>query len=1097
MKWLEIGTYFYEKENTFKIELHEGYEKALTKLEHFSHCLLVLLLEDCIEVKVRKLLDVNSQKGILICKNIHESDHVLDGQLIDIKPYFPNEEVILEANEARDPVLIKYSNRLIGEYMIKGHSSYIEIEDEYFSNSSSYMSAISNINEGDYLRILWWFHRFDKDSFRKNRMCNPPYNNAPKSGIFATRSPVRPNPIASTVVKVMGVDKVNHRIEIRGFDGFSGSKILQIMHYNPELERVNDATLPSWISHWTKYKEFVQPKEIRNLESNKKLLDEDYEDPDITSTDEVEEEYLHDHIYIRNAYIHNLKNITVSIPKNEITLITGVSGSGKSSLAFDTLFAESQKHFMDLVLSNQMNDDALSEASVEKISGLQPAIAIKQKNLGANPRSTVGSATRIAELMRLLYTTIGIRRCPNCHAEVDETNVCKACGTILFDKTPQIFSYNHPDYMCPVCKGLGLEMQIDEQLIIEYPERSLLDSASSLYGDLRKHRKKPNANWMRGEVLALALEMEVDLDVPYKDLPEEFKEEFLYGSNGREVSLAYKNSNGRSGVITRPVEGAMNLIQRLAHDTKSKAGLDNMKKYMTRNICSRCNGERLLEEGRLVHVYETRYPEVMSMSIDELRKWCHYTYKKMLPTEKKMSLPILKKIHARLLRIECVGLSYISLDRSIPSLSGGEAQRLKLATQFGTGLSNILYIMDEPSKGLHPKDYNFLMEAILDLKDCGNTVVMVEHKEQFKQVADRHIIMGPKAGKYGGEIVAVHTKKEMSLYPTPDDILVIDHTEDRQKSKYISMKYVETNNLKQVNAKIPLGMMSAVIGVSGSGKSSLISKTLYPYIECILGRTVDELGKCTEILGLEEIKDISYVNQKPIGSNSRSNPATYTGVFDSIRKCYSKLEVSKEKKLGKEHFSFNSKKGQCPECSGLGEIAVNMHYMEDIYIPCNACRGKRYRKEVLEVKRNGYTIGDILEMEITDVLPLFEDESEIYEKLVMLDKVGLGYLNLGQSASTLSGGESQRIKLAKELYKKSCEGVIYILDEPTTGLHAEDTEKIIKVLKELNEKGSTIIIISHNMQLIRACEYVIELGPGGGHMGGSIVREGYISGANL
>ena len=1099
MKWLELGTYSFERDNKLEVVLHEGYEKALVKLGLFSHCLLFLLLEDRIDVKVAKIAEVDDKQGIVILEWIHSHGGRLKGQLIDIKPYFPNEEVILDAKEPNHHILVKYENSAVGEYMVQGHSSYIQMDGDSAGNADNEISIYNQINEGDYLRILWWFHRFDKDNFRKNRMCNPPYNNAPRSGIFATRSPVRPNPIASTVVKVTGVDMANERIEINGFDGFSGSKILQIMFYKPEEEKVEEVVLPPWVSHWTKYKDFKEPKKITesSLDINPVAVDEQsFEEPDILNTVE-DDEYFHDQIHIRNAYIHNLKNISVTIPKNQITLITGVSGSGKSSLAFDTLYAESQKQFMDLVLSNQMDSDALVDSHVEKISGLQPAIAIKQKNLGANPRSTVGSSTRIAELVKLLFTSIGVRLCPNCHEEVNESNVCEACGTILFDRTPQLFSYNHPDYMCPVCKGLGEEMQIDENLIIEHQGQSLLDKASPFYGDLRKHRKKPNANWMRGEVLALADDLKVDLDVPYKDLPENFKQQFLYGSNGREVSLSYENSKGRSGIITRPVEGAVNVIQRLARDTKSKTGLDNMKRYMSKNTCSRCNGERLLEEGRLVHIEGTRYPEVMKMSIDELRRWCHKAYKAMAVIDRKKSIRILQKINSRLQRIEHVGLSYISLDRSIPSLSGGESQRLKLATQFGTGLSDILYIMDEPSKGLHPKDYHFLMEAIEDLKDHGNTVVLVEHKDCFRQIADMHIAMGPKAGRYGGEIVGVYPKEQMEIKPNVDEILIENVSDNDKAIGYIHMKDATTNNLKKVSAKIPIGMMTAVIGVSGSGKSSLISKTLLPYIESHLGRSVEEKGRCNEVIGIEGINDVSYVNQKPIGSNSRSNPATYTGVFDSIRKCYSKLEGSKERGFGKEHFSFNSKKGQCPDCSGLGEIAVNMHYMDDLYVPCNTCHGKRYNQDVLEIKRKGLTIGDILAMEISELLSLFEDVKEIYDQMLMLEKVGLGYLKLGQSASTLSGGEAQRIKLAKELYKKSCRGVLYILDEPTTGLHATDTEKIIKVLKELNEKGATIVIIEHNMLLINECEYIIELGPGGGHRGGSIVREGYLSRTDL
>ena len=398
MKWLELGTYSFIKDKSLEVVLHEGYEKALVKLGLFSHCLLFLLLEDCIDVKVAKIVEVNDKQGIVILEWSQSNGDHFRGQLIDIKPYFPNEEVIPDAKEPSHHILAKYENSVVGEYMVQGHSSYIQMDGD--------TSIYDQIAEGDYLRILWWFHRFDKDSFRKNRMCNPPYNNAPRSGIFATRSPVRPNPIASTVVKVTGVDRDNGRIDINGFDGFPGSKVLQIMFYHPESERIEDVLLPTWVAHWTRYKDFKEPKKIDkiSLDSSRESAGElDFEEPDISEAIEDDDEYLHDQIHIRNAYIHNLKNISVTIPKNEITLITGVSGSGKSSLAFDTLYAESQKHFMDLVLSNQMGSDALMDSHVEKISGLQPAIAIKQKNLGANPRSTVGSSTRIAELVKLLF----------------------------------------------------------------------------------------------------------------------------------------------------------------------------------------------------------------------------------------------------------------------------------------------------------------------------------------------------------------------------------------------------------------------------------------------------------------------------------------------------------------------------------------------------------------------------------------------------------------------------------------------------------------------------------------------------------------------
>ena len=1131
MKWLEIGTlYRNDKKKEIHVNLHEGYNKALNKLDLFSHCLLYCLQENRIEVYVTKILSMNNKTGELLLNvpvNLtQEADHkysegaILDtskgmGQLIDIKPYFPAEEVILKAEEPDNRFILNYRKNNIGEYTMFGKKSIIRLDKKVLRDIKDTSERMRSIKKGDYIRVLWWFHRFDKESFRVMRTCHPPYNNAPQTGIFASRSPVRPNPIGSTIVRVEQMDFYNGIIEIEGFDGFLGTKILQLMAYQPSMDRIEAVTLPPWVSHWTNYKSFDKPKEIhvcaKDNQEEMTAYDEvfDFCD-DFRIDDAMDDEYDNQEINIRNARIHNLKNITVSIPKKSVNLITGVSGSGKSSLAFDTIYSESQKQFMDLVLSNQMLSDTFSDAYVDKISGLQPAIAIEQRALGANPRSTVGSVTKIGDILKLLYSMISVRVCPKCHQIVDDTNVCGSCGEILFDRTPQVFSYNHPDFMCPVCKGLGTEMSIDIEKIVEHPNQSLLDCASSLYGDLRKHKKKPNANWMRGEILALADDLHVDLELPFSKLPKAFKQQFYYGSKGREVSLVYETSKGRRGVITRPVEGAVNLIQRLTHDTKSTNMLDQAKRFMSQKTCSHCHGERLREEGRLATINGFRYPELTKLSIDRLRVWCHQNYRQLTKEQQDKTKKLFIKLDQRLKRIQDVGLRYITLDRSVPSLSGGEAQRLKLATQFGTGLSNILYIMDEPSKGLHPKDYRFLMNAIVDLKKHGNTVILVEHKKSFLNIADMHFEMGPKAGRYGGELISIEDRqeieKQLESYNYTDDFNTIQVLSDRSQGEkegmgddvlevknktYIQLRGVTTNNLKNLEVAMPIGLMTAVIGVSGSGKSSLISKTLYPYLRKFLGKAVEDRGKVEQVLGVEEVEDVCYVNQKPIGSNSRSNPATYTGVFDVIRKCYAETREAKSKKLTKEYFSFNSKKGQCPECKGLGEVAINMHYMDDLYIPCSKCQGRRYAKEVLEVKRNGLSIGDILDSEIYDLIEVFQDEKEIVKQLSMLVKVGLGYLKLGQSASTLSGGEAQRIKLAKELYKKECNNILYILDEPTTGLHEDDVEKVIGVLMELKEKGATIIVIEHNLKMIKACDYIIELGPEGGDRGGYIVTTGY------
>lgn len=1100
MKWLEIGIVnvdYIKKE--MLVNLHDGYNKALSKLDMFSHCMLFFLMEDKLELKVSKILKIEENLGQLRLK-ITE-DLYAEGQLVDIKPYFPAEEVILDAREPINRYFINYSNNIIGEYKLLENKTFIQLNKDVLNKLKKNIDLYEIPKKGDYIRVLWWFDRFDKASFRKNRTCNPPYNNAPRTGVFASRSPVRPNPVGSTVVLVENVNLENGIIEILGFDGFVDTKIFQIMFYQPFTDRVDEAQLPNWVSHWTNYKKFDKPKSIKTLIKYEDIpKDINFEDNNICN--ELETDYNaedlcdNNDINIYNAHIHNLKNLSISIPKNSINLITGVSGSGKSSLAFDTIYAESKKQFMDIILSNQIQNDKFSENCVDKITGLQPSIVIDQKSLGSNPRSTIGTITKIADILKLIFSAIGERRCPKCHNIVDYSNVCNSCGEILFDMTPQLFSYNNPDYMCPNCKGLGLEMRIDIERIVEHPEKSLLDGASSLYGDLRKHRQKPNANWMRGEILALADDLNEDLELPFKELTKEFRNQFFYGSNGREVSLVYENTKGRSGVIKRPVEGAFNIIKRLTEKSDSTRMIVQAEKHMSKQICSVCNGERLKEEGRLVSLIGYRYVEVVNFSITQLRIWCHKTFMQLNDEQKKKTKIMFVKLNQNLKRIIDVGLSYVSLDRSITSLSGGEVQRLKLATQFGTGLTNILYIMDEPSKGLHPRDYKFLMKAIKDLKNNRNTVILVEHKKGFMEIADFHIEMGPKAGRYGGQIIHVERNlgnfNQLNNHSYNDELENIEFAEkDGNEDEFIELKNVSTNNLKNIDVKIPVGRMTSVIGVSGSGKTSLISKTLYPCIMRFLNREIEYEAKLESIKGIENFIDVSYINQKSIGSNSRSNPGTYTGVFDLIRKFYSNTNEAKIKNFSKEYFSFNSSKGQCSECKGLGEVSINIHYLDNINILCSKCQGKRYSDDILNIKWNGMSIGDILDMEIQDLLEIFKDENEIVERLYMLDKVGLGYLKLGQSASSLSGGEAQRIKLAKELYKKDCKNVIYILDEPTTGLHEDDIKKVISVLDELKEKGATIIVIEHNMNLIKESDYVIELGPNGGAEGGYIIRSGY------
>lgn len=1083
------------KEAFIKITLKKGFEKAMIKLGNFSHCLIFTKDSSRIFCYGTKIHELDEKSGEIL---IDKGD--IKGEIVDIKPYFPCEERIEDHHKRQKSATIPFSEKSIGEYLFVRDSGVIQLRESEHLTGSEIELALERIQEGDYLRVLWWFHRFDKKEFRKNRMCNPPYESAPRCGIFATRSPVRPNPLASTVVKVGEVDKYNHFLKVYGFDGFENSMILQVMPYD-DVQVFDDVKVPKWVEHWTDYKVFQEPKgDINNINNKpESTMDEEaiYIE-ELESQSDLEKVNTNE-IVVKNASIHNLKNISIKIPKEKITVLTGVSGSGKSSLAFDTIYHESQKQFIDLVSSNSPIGNDLNDSKVEKITGLQPSIAIEQRNLGMNPRSTVGTVSRTGDYLKLLYAAIGDRICPHCHEPVAENNICSKCGSIFFEMTPSLFSYNHPDYMCLACKGLGEELQIDVDRIISNPEKSILDGASIWWGNLRKHREKPNANWMRGEVLALADDMNEDLEVPFKDISDAFKKQLFYGSNGRMVSLSHENSRGRKGTTTRPVEGVVNTMYRLLRDNKAEKSMAHLERFIVKKKCSRCNGERLKDEGRLVKIGKTRYPEAASMNVTKLRKWCHRTYDTFTQEKKDKSKAIIMKILYRLKKIDQVGLSYLSLDRSIPSLSGGEAQRLKIATQFGSGLTNILYIMDEPSKGLHPRDYRFLIKTIKDLKKLNNTVIMVEHKKAFMDMADYIVEIGPRAGKYGGQLIRAEevgdSQKLLSL-GNQEESTGESHFQTNSKSvdedKRLELKGATTNNLKNIDVTIPLSKLTCVIGVSGSGKSSLVSKTLYPAVLRGLGKRADTMGDYKEVTGVEKLKEVYRVSQRAIGKTPRSNPGTYSGVFDLIRDFYAKLDDARKKKLTKDYFSFNSKKGQCPECKGIGQIAVPMHFMPDIYTTCTKCNGKRYQEKSLEVKYKGYSISDLLELEISETKEIFKEEEKIFAILDMLDKVGVSYIKLGQSATTLSGGEAQRIKLAKELCLGKTKDVLYILDEPTTGLHDEDVKKLIYILKELTTNGATIIVIEHNPLLIKEADWIIEMGPEGGDLGGCLMNEGWL-----
>lgn len=1115
---LKLSPLTYKRQ--LKLELEEIYQKALHQLNLFSHCLLFWVTDEGIHMERASILECAQKKGYLSVEiNIA---WVPTGTLIDIKPYFPCEDQILITNgEAKDfnqhnklqneLVLIAFQKDPIGKFVRYDNLAVLKLND---IAPETFLSMAKQVKSGDFLRLFWWFDRFDKAEFRRTTMCKPPYPNSPKCGVFATRSPVRPNPLASTLVKVVTVDIKSQRIEVLGFDGFENSPILQISPY--VIDEVAAHRVPKWVEHWTPYKVFqtyesvqitsdhvqAYTNALRNLVESDLYVEALETNASMDSAVDFEKTSIQpsNHIILEGVKTHNLKNISLSIPKEKITTITGVSGSGKSSLAFDTIFAESQKQYMDLLMSNAPSQLSKVHSNVSKIQGLQPAIAIEQKTIGRNPRSTVGTVSKASVFLKQLYVILGERVCPTCQKAIPEHLICDTCGTVFFSITDSDFSSNHPEYMCPNCKGLGYDLQIDIDQIITHPEQSILDGASEWWGNLRKHREKPNANWMRGEVLALATDLNEDLEVPFKELSDAFKTQLFYGSKGRIVSLSYENTNGRKGTISRPVEGVVNTIKRLLNENKADKGTRHLDRFLKKETCKRCHGEKLIEASRLVHIEQSRYPEVLNLSVMALKQWCHAVYFRLSEENQSKTKPIFVELLQKLNRLEDVGLSYLGLDRSVTTLSGGELQRLKIASQFGSGLSNILYIMDEPSKGLHPRDYKFLIESIKALKASGNTVIVVEHKKTFVDMADYIVEIGPKAGHYGGELLrAENQNHEVEMLPDALDEAFdfkLECTETcldkgNDTSEWIEMTGAKTHNLKSVDLKIPRSKMTSVIGVSGSGKSSLVSKTLYPALSQKLGIADVEQGYFDHLKGVESIETVVLMNQQAIGKNSRSTPATYTGVFDLIRSFYSKLDVAKEIKLTKEHFSFNSSKGQCENCKGIGEIVTPMHFMPDICTVCESCHGKRYKPEILDVLYKGYSIADVLEMEIGEAKALFKANTQIYRILEMLDRVGLSYLKLGQSASTFSGGESQRIRLAKTLYEDKLSSTLYILDEPTTGLQDTDIKRLLPIFKEMTDQGATIITIEHNPLLIAASDYVVELGPEGGHNGGYILREGW------
>ncbi len=917
---------------------------------------------------------------------------------------------------------------------------------------------------------------------------------------------------------------------------------------------------------------------------------------------------MNDNIIIKGAKEHNLKDINLTIPRNKLVVLTGLSGSGKSSLAFDTLYAEGQRRYVESLSSYARQFLGMMEKpDVESIEGLSPAISIDQKTTSKNPRSTVGTVTEIYDYLRLLYARVGVPYCPNCGKKIEKQTIdqiidsiltleegtriqvlapvvrgrkgefikqledyqksgfvrvridgqiyeigedeilldkkkkhnvdlivdrlvikegirarltesvetamkyannivvidipgkeekiysqnyaCVDCGISFEELTPRMFSFNNPFGACPECTGIGYLMRIDEDLIIPDKDKTLYDGVKAFGASTMK--KGDTMAKMYFESIAKHYGVEIK-GVPIKKLPREFLEKILYGTGTEAINFEYTTVAG-TRKFTAPFEGVIPTLERRHNETKSNGMRSFYEMYMSEAPCLACNGTRLRKESLAVKLGGLNIFELTNLSIDKIKEYINSV--ELNKTQQMIAGQIIDELNKRLQFLIDVGLDYLTLARPAGSLSGGEAQRIRLATQIGAGLTGVLYILDEPSIGLHQRDNDKLIATLKKLRDLGNSVIVVEHDEDTMYAADQVIDIGPGAGVHGGNVMAQGTAEEIKLvegsitgdYLSGRKQIKVPTKRRKSNGKSIEIVGATEHNLKNITVKFPLGQFVCVTGVSGSGKSTLVNDILYKTVARDLNGSNEKPGKCKKVKGLENIDKIVNIDQSPIGRTPRSNPATYTGVFDMIRDLFAETNDAKMRGYDKGRFSFNVPGGRCEACSGDGVLKIEMHFLSDIYVPCEVCHGKRYNSETLQVHYKGKTISDVLDMTVEEALTFFENIPRIKNKIQTLFDVGLGYIKLGQPSTTLSGGEAQRVKLATELSKKATGKTLYILDEPTTGLHIADVHRLVDILQRLVDTGNSIIVIEHNLDLIKTCDHIIDLGPEGGDKGGNVV----------
>lgn len=919
---------------------------------------------------------------------------------------------------------------------------------------------------------------------------------------------------------------------------------------------------------------------------------------------------VNDKIVIKGAKEHNLKNINIEIPRDKLVVITGLSGSGKSSLAFDTLYAEGQRRYVESLSSYARQFLGIMEKpAVESIEGLSPAISIDQKTTSKNPRSTVGTVTEIYDYIRLLYARIGTPYCPNCGIKIEKQSIdqivdnimaleagtriqvlapvirgkkgeftkqleeyqkegfvraridgqvyelsddidldrkkkheielvvdrlvikedirsrltesvetalkhadnlvlidivgqktvlystnyaCPHCGFSFPELSPRMFSFNNPFGACPECSGIGYLMKMDPDLIIPDKNKTLYDGVKAFGSSVMKRADTMAKMYFE----SIGRHYGVDISVPIKKLPKDFLDRILYGTGSEVIDFEFESSAGRRKFST-PFEGVLPTLDRRHNETKSQGMRDFYEMYMSNSECPKCKGARLKPEILSIKIGDKNINDLTDMSIKKIKEFLNNV--ELTKTQTMIADMILKEIDKRLQFLIDVGLEYLTLSRSAGTLSGGEAQRIRLATQIGSGLTGVLYILDEPSIGLHQRDNDKLLATLKKLRDLGNTLIVVEHDEDTMYAADQIIDIGPGAGSHGGNVMAQGTAEEVKLVENSvtgqylsgrKKIPVPKKRRKMVKGRVIEVQGARENNLKNISVKFPLGLFTCITGVSGSGKSTLVNEVLYKTVAKELNGANEKPGKCKGVKGLEQIDKIINIDQSPIGRTPRSNPATYTGVFDLIRDIFAGTNEAKLRGYQKGRFSFNVAGGRCESCNGDGVHKIEMHFLPDVFVPCEVCKGKRYNHETLEVKYKGRSIADVLDMTVEEALEFFDKIPKIKQKLQTLYDVGLSYIKLGQPSTTLSGGEAQRVKLATELSKRATGKTLYILDEPTTGLHIADVHKLVDILQRLVDTGNTILVIEHNLDLIKTCDYIVDLGPEGGENGGEVIAVG-------